>query len=154
MTVRLMDKISVCTQGEARGDVSGSGVDREGLRLLLSYFISLQQLFRTAGREQSVHSRGKEILMQGSAESPLPGERSGRIHVGTRLSTVPCHVLRHQLHCGRGWEGTRSPPCTPTPPGSSFKGAIVPECTAMAEENKSQRYSESERVSPALQKEL
>lgn len=50
--------------------------------------------------------------------------------------------------------GHAAPPALPPPPGSSFKGAIVPECTAMAEENKSQRYSESERVSPALQKEL
>lgn len=47
-----MNKINLCTPGEARGDASGSGLDSEGLRLLLFYFISPPQLLELLGKNK------------------------------------------------------------------------------------------------------
>lgn len=47
-----MDKINLCTPGEARGDASGSGLDSEGLHSLLFYFVSPPQLLELLGKNK------------------------------------------------------------------------------------------------------
>jgi len=103
--VRVTEKISARTRGEARGSVSGSGADRGGLPSLLFYFISLQPLFGLPGKEHGGHSRGKQISAQGVTAA---GQKTGKAPCGR--SAEPRSTSEEDLWLGARPRRRRSSP--------------------------------------------